>query len=32
MESKHYSERLGADTVVFLGVSVTEADVIMTSW
>ncbi len=29
MESRHYLERAGADTVVFYGVSVTIADVIM---
>ena len=30
MESKHYEEKMGADTVVFYGVSVTEEDLIMT--
>lgn len=30
MESKHYSEKTGADTVIFFGVSVTDADLIMT--
>jgi C-terminal processing protease CtpA/Prc len=30
MESRHYSEKVGADTVVFFGVSVTESDLIMT--
>jgi len=30
MESKHYSEKTGADTVIFYGVSVTVADLIMT--
>lgn len=29
MEARHYSEKLGADTVVFYGVSITEADLIM---
>jgi len=29
MESRHYSERMGADTVVFYGISITEADVIL---
>jgi C-terminal processing protease CtpA/Prc len=30
MEAKHYEEQMGADTVVFYGVSVTEEDLIMT--
>jgi C-terminal processing protease CtpA/Prc len=30
MESKLYSEKTGADTVIFYGVSVTDADLIMT--
>jgi C-terminal processing protease CtpA/Prc len=30
MESRHYSEKVGVDTVVFFGVSVTESDLIMT--
>jgi carboxyl-terminal processing protease len=30
MESRHYSEKVGMDTVVFFGVSVTESDLIMT--
>jgi C-terminal processing protease CtpA/Prc len=30
MESKHYSEKSGVDTVVFYGVSITDADLIMT--
>jgi C-terminal processing protease CtpA/Prc len=30
MESRHYSEKIGLDTVVFFGVSVTESDLIMT--
>ena len=30
MEAKHYSERMGTDTVVFYGVSITDADLIMT--
>ena len=30
MESRHYSEQMGADTVLFYGVSVTESDLIMT--
>lgn len=29
MESQHYSEQMGADTVLLYGVSVTEADLIM---
>jgi carboxyl-terminal processing protease len=29
MESRHYDETAGADTVIFYGVSVTDADVIM---
>jgi len=29
MESRHYSEQMGADTVMFYGVSVTESDLIM---
>ena len=30
MEAKHYSEKVGLDTVIFFGVSVTESDLIMT--
>jgi C-terminal processing protease CtpA/Prc len=30
MESRHYSEKVGLDTVVFFGVSITESDLIMT--
>ncbi len=30
MEARHYNEQIGADTVVFYGVSVTESDLIMT--
>jgi hypothetical protein len=30
MESKHDSEKTGADTMIFYGVSVTDADLIMT--
>lgn len=30
MEARHYSEKSGADTVVFYGASITEADLIMT--
>jgi C-terminal processing protease CtpA/Prc len=30
MESRHYDEKIGADTVIFFGVSVTESDLIMT--
>ena len=30
MESKHYDEQMGADTVIFYGVSITEEDLIMT--
>jgi carboxyl-terminal processing protease len=30
MEARHYDERWGADTVIFYGVSVTDADLIMT--
>jgi len=30
MEAKRYSYRLGADTVVFYGASITESDLIMT--
>ena len=29
MEARHYSEKLGADTVIFYGVSITDADLIM---
>lgn len=29
MEAQHYNEKMGADTVIFYGVSVTERDVIM---
>jgi len=29
MEARHYSEQIGADTVVFYGVSITDADLIM---
>jgi C-terminal processing protease CtpA/Prc len=29
MEARHYDEQNGSDTVVFYGVSVTDADVIM---
>jgi hypothetical protein len=29
MESKRYSYRLGADTVIFFGASITDADLIM---
>ena len=30
MEAKHYNEKLGMDTVIFFGASITEADLIMT--
>src|SRR6185437_13671817 len=30
MEAKHYDERMGADTVIFYGASITEYDLIMT--
>jgi carboxyl-terminal processing protease len=30
MESRHYEEKMGADTVIFYGVSVTEEDLVMT--
>jgi carboxyl-terminal processing protease len=30
MESRHYSEKVGMDTVVLFGVSITESDLIMT--
>jgi carboxyl-terminal processing protease len=30
MESRHYGEQVGADTVIFFGASITEADLIMT--
>jgi C-terminal processing protease CtpA/Prc len=29
MEAKHYNEKMGADTLVFYGVSITDADLIM---
>jgi C-terminal processing protease CtpA/Prc len=29
MEARHYSEKIGADTAVFYGVSITDADLIM---
>jgi hypothetical protein len=29
MESKHYSEKMGGDTVIFYGASITEWDLIM---
>jgi C-terminal processing protease CtpA/Prc len=29
MEARHYDERSGTDTVIFYGVSVTDADIIM---
>lgn len=30
MEARHYDEKMGADTLIFYGISVTEADLIMT--
>ncbi len=30
MEARHYEEKIGLDTVIFFGVSVTESDLIMT--
>ena len=30
MESKHYDEKMGTDTVIFYGASITEWDLIMT--
>jgi C-terminal processing protease CtpA/Prc len=30
MEAKHYNEKIGAETVIFYGASVTESDLVMT--